>query len=130
MAPAGSRCPAHTSQILIYLWHKTPRLTTSNRSLAAWVLRPLVSSHSIHCYTQAVRGVIVVSLWCISQGILCTLLRIRCFKAHKLGWLCYCNVALVKLTSKAAGVTAKSLFQSSQTRRLMLLQSLSFKAHK
>jgi hypothetical protein len=30
MAPVGSRCPAHTSQILIYLWHKTPRLTTSN----------------------------------------------------------------------------------------------------
>ena len=130
MAPVGSRCPAHTSQILIYPWHKMPRLTTSNPSLAAWVLRPLVSSHSIHCYTQAVRRRCRIVAVVNSQGILFTLLQIRCFKAHNQGCLCYCKVSLSKLTNNASYVTAKSLFQSSQIMPLTLLQSLSFKAHK
>ena len=58
------------------------------------------------------------------------LLQIRCFKAHNLGCLCYCKVALAKLTSKASYVIAKSLLQSSQARILMLLQSRCREVHR
>ena len=57
------------------------------------------------------------------------LLQSQSCKAYKQGCLFYCKVALVKLTSKAAYVTAKSLFSSSQARLLILLQIHSCKAH-
>jgi hypothetical protein len=44
-----------------------------------------------------------------SQATLVMLLQSRSSKAHKQGWLRYLKVVLVKLTSKAAYVFAKSV---------------------
>jgi hypothetical protein len=57
------------------------------------------------------------------------LLQSHSCKAHKQNCLCHCKVILVKLTSKFAYFIAKSLFQSTQRKLLMLLQFPYFKGH-